>query len=122
MGANHGAFAALNAHLRMPCGNFQSQVALLRFRCPGGERAVTGKSADRKFIAATGIDCAENVVLKFGRSGEGGGDLSPAADGLWNLHLEQMSDGFIDSAHVLLNHVFALAAVGMADRFTDLLA
>ena len=117
--ADHGALAALDADLRIPRGNFERQVALLPFRRAGGESAVAGECAHRKFVAAAGVDRAQHVVLELRRAGKRCGNFGVAGDGLGNLHFEKVSERLIDGAHVLLHDFFALAAVGVANRFAD---
>src|ERR1017187_4089867 len=126
MRANHRTLAALDADLRVPRRNFQSQVPLLPFRGARGERAVAGEYAHRKLIAAAGVDGAQNVVFELRGSRECSRDFCLAADALGNLYFKQLRQRRVDSLHVLLHHVFALAAVsmanGLADRFDGFVA
>ena len=126
MRANHSALAALDADLRIPRRNFQSQIALLPFRGARREGSVAGEGADGEFVAATGVDCAQHVVLELRSSRERGRNFGLAAYCLRNLDLEQVRQRGIHGLHVLLDHVFALAPVsvanGLADRFDGFVA
>ena len=68
--ADHGALAALDADLRVPCGNLERQVALLPLGRAGREGSIAGERADGKFVALAGVDGAEDVVLELRGSRE----------------------------------------------------
>ena len=117
---NHGALSALDADLRIPGRDFERQVALLPFRGSGGEGAVDGKCADRQFVAASGIDHAQHVALEFRRRRrKRRRHLNRAGEFGRDFHFEQVRQSLVHGFHVLLYDLFALLAVGVANRFAN---
>ena len=120
MRTNHGTLAALDTGFRIPHGNFQSEIALLPLRGTGGERPIAGESADRDFVAPALVDRAQHFALELRRlCREGKRHLDCAADLFGNSYFEQMRQGLVHSLHILLDDLFALAPVGVANRFAD---
>src|SRR5208282_722962 len=113
--ADHGAFAALNADLRIPRRNFKRNVALLPLRRAGGKGAIDWKRAHRKIVAVTGVDYAEHIALKLRRSGrKRRRHFRVARHYLRNRDFEHVGQSFIHGAQVLLHHLVAFFPICVA--------
>jgi hypothetical protein len=67
-----------------------------------------------------GVDYAEHIALELGRPGsERGRHFSMARDLLGNRDFEQVGQGFIHRAQVLLHNLVTLLAVGVANRLAN---
>src|SRR6266705_5915971 len=94
--AYHGAFAALDANLRVPHRNFERDVALFPFGGAGGKSAIGWECAHGKIIAVAGVDCAEYIALEPGcRDREWRRDLRLAGNRIRDFDFVQMNEGFI---------------------------
>ena len=51
MGTNDGTLGALNAQIRLPDRNLQSDIPFFPFGGAVGESAIAGENADRKIVA-----------------------------------------------------------------------
>ncbi len=124
--AEHGvwayirALAALDAGFGIPRRNLERDVALFPFCRASGEGAVDREGAHRDFIAVAGVDYAEHIALELGGPGsEGSRHFGVARDFIGNGDFEQVGQGFIHGAQVLLHDLVALFTVRVADRFTN---
>src|SRR5579871_2923657 len=73
MRTDHRALAALDADLRIPSRNFESEIAFLPSRRSSGECAIARECADWKFVALPCVNRSEHIALEIGAPGNTGG-------------------------------------------------
>ena len=118
--ADHHAFRALDADLRVPHRHLRGEVALLPARRAGRKRAVARQRAHRQFVAAPGDDRREHFANKrrrFVRHRRA--QLDIATDALRHFDFVQMRERLIHGVEVHLHDVFAFLAVSLANRILD---
>ncbi len=114
MGAHHGALVALDAVLNLPLGHVHGDAALLILGGGSGHNAcrIKGGHGERiPGLAQDGLDHGVKVISGgqlHGRST--GGGVCPLGR---NLHLFKPADGDVNGGPVGLDHLVALAAIGL---------
>ena len=120
MGANQHAFAALDAKLLVPNGNFLGDVALFPLRGAGRESSIHRKCADGQGVSAAGDDGAQHVANKCRRSrGNGRQNVEAARRATGNGNLEQIRQSVVHGGEISFDDSFAALAVSLANRFPD---
>ncbi|MCL4102565.1 hypothetical protein MMG03_002169 [Fibrobacter succinogenes] len=122
MGADHSALTALNASIRIPGRDVESQVALFVLGCAGGEYTVNRHLGNGKLFAVALDDFCGNFVnecrsVAVDRSAE----FLGAGNSGRNLDFEEVSQRSIDSVPVLLDHFHTLLGVGLFGILLDVL-
>ena len=116
MGTGNHAFVTLDADVRLPNGYFQRNVAFLPLRRTGGEGAIGGKSAYRKFVPFPLNNFCQHFLHIFGsfvRYGRGNFDVTGGF--LRHFDFVQILQGMIDCGKVFLHNLFALLSVSFAN-------
>ncbi len=120
MGTDSDTLEALDADLRIPNRNFKCEVTLFVPGRSGGEGPVRLKGTDRDFISSAYKDSPQHVShILWSPRIQRRSEVLSAGDAIGNLDLVKIGQGLVYGVDVLLDDVFSLPAIGLADGLFD---
>ena len=116
MGADHGAFATLDANIRIPNGDFGGDVALFPLGCAAGVGSVYGHGAHGEHIAHPFNHPRRDRADEVGGLGRHGRwPLIHTRHGRRHCHLMQVAEGAIHGRVILRHHRLTPFAIRLLD-------